>query len=494
MPKLYAMYLRIVTGLTVLLLATQVGRAQQIRPDSMLAMEDKLSKQYLSAIADKSDKYVEKIDKQTQRYLAKLEKQEAKIQKKLSKIDSLASMDIFGNAQQQYQQLQNKLKAKTGAVGRVAGQYLPWLDSAGTSLKFLEQYPLAKNLQAGMASVRAASGKIKALQQELKQAADVKDFIRQRKEYLRERLAKYDLGNSLKKYNQTAYYYSQQISEYKEALNDPEKAEKKVLELLNQVPAFQQFMKSNSMLASLFAIPGGNNAGAAGGAVASIPGLQTRSSVTQMIQGQLSAAGPNAQGVLQQNIQAAQNELTKLKNKLEKMGGGNSESDMPDFKPNQQKTKTFLKRLEYGANIQTLRSSSYFPSTSDIALSVGYRLNDKSILGIGASYKMGWGQDIRHIQLSGQGIGIRSFLDMKLKGSFYASGGFEYNYQQPFATPVQLPYLSAWQQSGLVGISKIISLKTKLFKKTRIQFLWDFLSYRQTPVTQPLKFRVGYNF
>ena len=34
----------------------------------------------------------------------------------------------------------------------------------------------------------------------------------------------------------------------------------------------------------------------------------------------------------------------------------------------------------------------------------------------------------------------------------------------------------------------------KVLKKTKVQFLWDFLSYKQVPQTTPLKFRVGYSF
>jgi hypothetical protein len=54
--------------------------------------------------------------------------------------------------------------------------------------------------------------------------------------------------------------------------------------------------------------------------------------------------------------------------------------------------------------------------------------------------------------------------------------------------------ISSWQKSGLVGVSKIVSIKSKFFKKTKLQLLWDFLSYQQMPRTQPIKFRVGYNF
>jgi hypothetical protein len=172
---------------------------------------------------------------------------------------------------------------------------------------------------------------------------------------------------------------------------------------------------------------------------------------------------------------------------------------MPNFKPNQQKTKTFWQRLEYGTNIQTIKNN-FFPTTSDIGLSVGYKLNNKSTIGVGASYKIGWGQDIKHISITSQGMSLRSYLDVKLKGSFYASGGLEYNYQplsisDTAASATQKTLVaSSWQRSGLIGISKIVSIKSNFFKKTKLQLFWDFLSYQQVPRTQPIKFRVGYNF
>jgi hypothetical protein len=106
------------------------------------------------------------------------------------------------------------------------------------------------------------------------------------------------------------------------------------------------------------------------------------------------------------------------------------------------------------------------------------------------------GKDIRHIDVTGQGINFRSFIDIKIKNSFYASGGFEYNYQKPFYEIQRLYDISEWSKSGLVGISKIISLKTKVFKKTKIQLLWDFLNYmdHRQQVSQPIKFRIQYNF
>ena len=68
------------------------------------------------------------------------------------------------------------------------------------------------------------------------------------------------------------------------------------------------------------------------------------------------------------------------------------------------------------------------------------------------------------------------------------------NYRSEFKSIDQLKDLTAWSQSGLLGISKVFDVKSKFFKKTKLQLLWDFLSYQQIPRTQPVIFRIGYNF
>jgi len=451
---------------------------------------DKVAGKYLDAVAGKSASISGSIDKQTSKYLSKFQRQEQRIFKKLAKKDSTAAGKALAASQKQYQALQQKLNGASQKLSR-SGKYIPLLDTLGTSLKFLKQYgDLFKKGMASSQQLNTSLSEVNTLEGKLQQADDVQAFIKERREQLTEQLQKAGMGDALKGFNKDAYYYSAQMKEYSEALNDPSKAEKKALALLNQLPAFKQFMKQNSFLSSIFGSP--DNVTATG--IAALQGLQTRAQVQQLIQNQVSAGGPGAQAMVQANIQAAQTQLNTLKDKLSKLGGGNSESDIPDFKPNNQRTKTFFQRLEYGTNIQTQKSGYFFPTTTDLALSVGYKLNDKSTVGIGTSYKMGWGRDIQHIAISHQGIGFRSFADMKIKGSFYASGGFEYNYQQPFESLQQISSLDSWSKSGLAGISKIISVKSKKFKKTKLQLLWDFLSYQQKPVTQPVKFRIGYSF
>jgi hypothetical protein len=291
-------------------------------------------------------------------------------------------------------------------------------------------------------------------------------------------------------YKKQAYYYKQQVEAYKDMLNDPDKLFKTALGLLDKLPAFTSFVRSHSALSGMLNLPGVPVNG--GTAAPTTVGLPSRDQVLSVIQPQVPGGAPGAQALSQKSIESAQDQVDQMRNELSAHGGG--DPSMPDFKPNTQKTRTFLQRLEIGTNLQTVHSTYYFPTTTDIGITIGYKLNDNNVVGVGASYKIGWGSDIHHIRLSSQGAGLRSFLDVRIKKTFFASGGFEYNYQQPFSSFKPLNYLSNWQKSGLIGVSKIVSMKTRVFKKTKLQLLWDFLSYQQKPPAPAFLFRIGYSF
>ena len=147
--------------------------------------------------------------------------------------------------------------------------------------------------------------------------------------------------------------------------------------------------------------------------------------------------------------------------------------------------------MEYGINIQNQRSTNILPVTTDIAFTTGFKATDQIVFGGGISYRLGWGDNWNHISFSHQGVGFRSYVDMKLKGSIWISGGLEYNYMQEFRKWQDISNINTWQHSGLIGLTK----KYKIGKKEqKLQLLWDFLCYQQIPRGQALKFRIGYNF
>lgn len=208
----------------------------------------------------------------------------------------------------------------------------------------------------------------------------------------------------LKRFSKIGFYYTAQVKEYKTLLKDSRKAEKKAWELLTKTKHFKNFFRGNSQLASLFRIPGDPGDPSS---QANLAGLQTRAQVNSLIQQQIAMGGPGAQQQVSQNIQAAQAQLTQLKDKVLKAGGSGSGDELPDFRPNSQKVKSFWNRLEYGVNFQTQKATNYFPITSDVGLSVSYRLSDKSVVGLGASYKTGLGTGWRDLTITHQGIGLR---------------------------------------------------------------------------------------
>jgi len=482
--------MRILQGAVLLLLFCLSSSCfAQVEPDKTAGMLNFPSR-FFSRIQNKTANLDQQLTRQTEKYLQKMARREERLRKKLYKVDSAAAKSLFAGSAERYAALSQRMAGDTGSSNslNLNGEYQAYTDSLQGMLKFVGANPGL----AGSSSpaLQSSLRQLQSLQAKMQDADEIKEYIRQRKQQLSQYIQQHTnliglLGKDYQAMNQDIYYYSQQVREYKEMLNDPDKLTKQALTLLNKLPAFQAFMKQNSQLAGLFGLPSNY------GDPASLAGLQTRDQVAALIQQQVSAGGAGGAAALQSNLQSAQSQLDGYKDKLSKLGGGSGDIDMPDFKPNDQKTKAFWKRLEYGTNFQTTRNNYYFPTVSDFGLSVGYKVSDRSTIGVGASYKLGWGNGIRHIAFSSQGAGLRSFVDVRLKGSFSMTGGLEYNYTTPFKG-VQLPAWDRWTKSGLIGVSKTVSMKSRVFKKTKVQLLWDFLSYQQVPGTQAVVFRIGY--
>lgn len=472
------------------------------KSDSSLAnLSQRQIDKYTNSIHKKASSLSNKLEKTNQKALTDLQKQEQKLRKKLSKVDSSLAKQLFDKPNQQLQQISNKVQQKASKLNKLqqltgnnnSKEYLPLLDTFKTSLKFLDTKLTNNPLQE---QTNKALGSIKGLESQLQNATDIKVYIKERKAELTKAFDQYGMGKQLQSLNKQAYYYGQQVNEYKQLLKDPKKLEERAITELIKSSLFKDFMKNNSQLASLFRVPDNY------GTPQALAGLQTRASVNQLISQRLgtitapttgaTAQGGNPQQYLQQQVQQAQGELNKLKDKINKAGGGSSDLEMPNFKPNNQKTKSFFDRLEYGLDIQTAKQNSFFPVTSDLGLTVGYKLNDKSVVGLGIAYKMGWGNGFKDINLTNEGIGLRSYMDMKLKGSLFISGGYEQNYQQRFGSIGDLYHLpqTSWRQSALFGLTKKISITKK--KTTKVQVLYDFLYQQNHVQTQPLVFRVGW--
>ena len=486
-------------GMVTIYLGLGVARAQTV--DSVAGKVMGFPGKLLARIQRKAAGLNGQLTNVSESYLQKMQAREQKLQRKLMAIDPAGAQALFAGSAQRYAALAQQMRQDTGSRKQgLSGVYPAYLDSLQGSVKFLQQNPSLLGGTGASSQLQGAGTQLQALQAKMADADQVKGFLQQRKQLIGQYLVQHGLstGPLSKLYggmNQQVYYYSQQLRQYKEMWTSPDQLTQKALAALNRLPAFQTFMKDNSMLGGLFHLPGSYSTPQA------ISGLQTKAQVAALVQGQtggLSGAGGAAGGggmdALQGNLQNAQSQLDNYKSKLSSLGSGNGDMDMPNFKPNDQKTKTFWKRLEYGADFQTTHTNYYFPMVTDFGASLGYKLGHNNVIGIGASYKLGWGNGIQHIAFSSQGVGLRSFVQIHIKSSFSATGGFEYNYTTPFASFQDLKLIQNWTKSGLIGVTKTVSLKNRVFKKTSVSLLWDFLSYQQVPQTQAFLFRLGYTF
>lgn len=492
-------------GAALLCLILTISHAQSVDSvtDKVLSFPSRL----LSRLQKKTTELNSQITQQTASYLQKMARREAKMQQKLYGVDSNAARYLFAGSAQHYAALQQQLKTDTGRQGQaLSGAYPAYLDSMQGSMSFLKQNPQLLN-NAGpsqLSQLQGAGSQLQTLQAKMGIADEAKVYMQQRKQMIADYVAQHTslqgvLSSSLAGMNKDVYYYSQTLRQYQEMWSSPDKLEQQALVLLNRLPAFQTFMKSNSMLGGLFNVPTGY------GTPQGVVGLQTKDQIAAIVNqqtgtgnvgGAAGTAGTGTPGAaaLQGNLESAQSQLDNYKSKLSALGGGNGNMDMPNFTPNDQKTKTFWKRIVYGVNFQTSRNNYYFPMVTDFGASLGYKLGHNNIIGVGASYKLGWGNGIQQIAFTSEGVGLRSFLQIKIKGTFSATGGFEYNYTTPFTTYQQLRFIRNWAKSGLVGVTKSVSMNNRVFKSTSLSLLWDFLSYQQIPQTQPFVFRIGYTF
>lgn len=467
----------------IALLATCRCYAQS---DSAVLSVTQVPVKYLAQVSAKADKYSNRITSKTEKTLAKLSKWEQKIHTLLQKADPATAERLFGAGKPTFTSMLAKVREGKAVAAGYKAQYDSYTDKLTTGIKYLETKKDSLDAKY-IKPIADAKKKMQQVDSSVAESEAVQKMIKERRKELADAALK-TLGKSkyLSKINKEAYYYTETLRNYKELFNDPKKAEETALNILNKIPAFGKFMREKGALASLFGSPSGGNA-------PSLAGLQTRANVNALIQDRIAAGGPNARAAVAQNMQAAQAELQQLKDKVLKAGGGSSNTELPDFKPNSQKSKTFKQRLERGTNFTIGKNGTGRVAVIDMGLSLGYKLNDKSVIGVGASYKMGYGS-VQKIRITHEGVGLRSFVDWKLKKNFFVSGGYELNHVSSFTSIRDLQATNLWQQSGLIGISKKLKVKTKLFKETKFSLMYDMLCRQHIPVTQPIVFRVGYNF
>jgi len=455
------------------------------KTDSVISSVTEIPQKFIQQADKKITRYSSRLTSKTEKTLTKLARWETKLRPIIEKASPQTAKQLFGPGKVTFTSLLAKLQVGKNLVKKARAPYDEYRDKLATSLAYIKSEK-ERFTKPYMDAVDKAQQNADELEQNLANTEAVEKFIKQRKKELMEQCIKY-AGNSryLKKINKESYYYVETIRNYKEIFSDSKKAEQTVREILNKIPAFKKFFSQNSMLASLLGTGAGGTANGA-----STAGLQTNASVNRILQASFGGAPGGAAQYLSGQMQQAQSQLSQLKIKFP---GGNNRNNATGFKPNTQRSKTFWQRLEYGVNYQFAKTNALLPNAADIALTAGYKLNDRSIIGLGINYKMGIGS-FSKIQITHQGIGVRTFLDWKIKGGFYASGSVEFMRNDGFKKISELQQYNLWQTSGLIGVSRKLNISSQFFSATKIQVLYDVFYNKKEPVSKPFVFRVEHTF
>ncbi|MFC4262334.1 hypothetical protein ACFOWM_05570 [Ferruginibacter yonginensis] len=463
--------------------------AQSRVVDSVVTVT-KVPLKYITSTKVKITTYTDRVTTKTIKTLTKLAKWEAKIKTLLEKASPATAAQLFADGSISFASMLAAAKAGQVSIAGYQAKYDAYQDQLTTQLNFVaaQQATLDKKFIQPISAAKTAINHLDSVEQV---SAVMQQQIKARKQALVQAALQH-LGKSkyLSKINKEAYYYAATLKNYKALFQEPGKFEATALAIIDKIPAFKQFFKQHSMLTNLFGNAANNGTGAV---TANLAGLQTRAGVNQLIQGRIAAGGPNAAAQVSQNMQAAQAQLQQLKNEIFKNGGNGDVGELPDFKPNEQKSKTLKQRLVFGSNVQFGKPSRAANSQANIALSLGYKLNNNSEIGIGAAYQLGYGS-IQRLRLRHEGIGLRSYIDLKLKKGFLISGGYELNYGNQFTSIRNLQQTAGWQQAGLLGIGKKLPIKNKFVKGTQFKLFYDMLHNQHAVPTQPFVFRVGYEF
>lgn len=429
--------------------------------------------QFSSLWASKFTLENSKIQKQAQRT-------ERRILRQLKRKNPEAALTVLKELEEEGQVFANRIKE-----GKAKPVYIPMADSMHTSVIFLNGL-LNKNGFAN-SDIKLTIPGLTELSAEAGNSNELIRHMEKRFMVLKKHLSRVGRLKDLKAFNKKLYYYKARVQSIHFELKDPGKLVTSTLSRLSEDSRFSRFFDQHSQLTQLF----GRRRSDKETQSVSLDGLQQRSEVNKSLAELVGTAKPEAAKVLESKIRSANQSLAGIKNNLLN-GLTFKDKDEPyGFRVNNANGKSLADRLTLEVNLQSDRASGILPVTSNLGVSVGYRISDKFIAGVGTAHRMGWGQSIKHIRISHQGWSLRSFVDGNIKGNLWLTVGYELNSGR-YLVNVNDTGAIRWTSSGLVGLSRTFSKTQRIRKTVKVSILWDYLKQIRNPRLQTVFFRIGY--
>ena len=161
-----------------------------------------LPDKFFGSVHDKSGRLQNRVNKATERHLNKLARRELKMQRKIAKTDSTAAKEIFGDVNQRY----DSLKANLHNTASHPQVYSPRIDSMKTALNFFDQNKVLSQSPEMQNKLKRVMGDYGDAQGKLDQSNLIESQLKERQNYLTNKLQNFPVAKELQKYKERVYY------------------------------------------------------------------------------------------------------------------------------------------------------------------------------------------------------------------------------------------------------------------------------------------------
>lgn len=466
--------------------------AQNIQAGSTITVNSPREKDVTQAqnLLQELPGFTNKLNKINLNALIELENLELSILEKISSRTKTELPDELAKGFKPFSDLKEKLASADVLNEFSRASYLGKLDSVYTLFTFV-----GENLSFNPSQIDLLKGNFDQFNTVLRRSEAINAFLKNRISRLSNLADKYNIKKQVSRLKLVESKLGVGVAQIKNSINNPKNIAPQLYEWIKGSPKFQEFFRRNSEIARLV---GGQGQHLTGDNTSSqIPNLQSRKDLSRVISQRLGKNVDTSGNFGLPDIFKTQmkssgyTDFSKVQEISELGQMKKPVSDKEDQKI-AHRAKPFQQKIRYGTNFQLSRSSYYFPTTATIGAYFGYELSTKSVIGIGAGYMVGFGKSWQNIRISSEGASLRSFGDIKIRGSIWLTAAAEWNYRSQINNFGALKNYSSWQKSALAGLTKTYRVGSSM--KGSIQIFYDFLSSKQVPQTQPFLFRVGYGF
>lgn len=458
----------------------KIGSVKQLRgkSDSLFSLIESNQTKYLNVVNRKLDIFQSRVLSLNRKSYTRLARWEAKLRRQIEKINPALASKLFNDNRFNFSKLESIQRSGEQALLNYRARYDQYRDKVSINVKYLSQ----KNQEVSnelYKRTKELDDEVRKLDSLMSVTEGLEEKIKQRRTELLSSLQQALTSNRYsRKISREAYYYSEKLRNYKEIFSDPHDVEIKLLSVIQQIPGFSQFAANNSFISGMF--PGLTTSSTS----TIIEGLQTKQQIDGLLANASKIGGSQVSQAISQHVGEAKAKLSGIKDRISQQGSASVE--LPDFKPNSQKSRTLAQRIEYGFNIQFSKANRLVPHGANIGLEAGYKLNNRSIIGVGIATRVGISTNPK-VSFNNNGISLRSFLDWRLKRQFFITGGLERHF---FRYSESGSNFREADMSHLVGISKKISFSGKLVKGLKVQLLYDLTHQGNVLQSQPIIFRI----